>query len=412
MASPPKASASRDRRPTLVVGFDFGTHSTKILLRMRGEKKAYCIQPAESTEGYPSFAFPSLVRLFEGNLYFGDKAASGAGGRLFRSLKVRLLTAQQPERLSADILVAAYLAWLFGKLRNFVNRQFGDADIRINLAAPMDHLEIIELKDRYLRIVNAAWTIVLDECSTDIRQGVNLAKARHKIEPLLAAAVPDREERLYDVLPETIAPVVSMSLDPRMSPGYYMVIDMGAGTTEASICWVGTVGTADLVTCYHDETRMIGVNDFDVADALDGYDHVNAVNELHRELTSMHRRVWASGYKKDAPNHLTRKRWKELKVVLAGGGTVRSDVYESISETNPIYPWLPAETLYKVQRHRPTDLVGIDELEGDAGMLAVAHGLTLERMKWPIWFAPGEVETQQISEVVAKPDAYWYVAGK
>src|SRR5262249_13341602 len=45
------------------LGLDFGTHSTKVILRTRNDSKALVLSLDEPAPGYPDFAAPSLVRL-------------------------------------------------------------------------------------------------------------------------------------------------------------------------------------------------------------------------------------------------------------------------------------------------------------------------------------------------------------
>lgn len=80
----------QDTRP-VVIGLDFGTYSTKVVVRIRGEKKSRVLVFDEPAAGYPSFVSPSLVRMIDGRLFFGRLASQKTGGTLFRSLKVSLL---------------------------------------------------------------------------------------------------------------------------------------------------------------------------------------------------------------------------------------------------------------------------------------------------------------------------------
>jgi len=103
------------------VGLDFGTYSTKILIRPRGEEKAELVQIEPSTEGYPWFASPSVVRVVDNTVFFGGLALEKSGGFLYRSLKVRLLesikqTAPTDSKchggITPDVFVAGYLSWV------------------------------------------------------------------------------------------------------------------------------------------------------------------------------------------------------------------------------------------------------------------------------------------------------------
>ncbi len=96
----PKPPQSRGR--TIIIGLDFGTSSTKILVRWRGDKKATIVQIDNPAEDYPWFASPSLVRLSKGKLFFGKCACIQSGGTLYRSLKVQLLPPVTGSRINRD----------------------------------------------------------------------------------------------------------------------------------------------------------------------------------------------------------------------------------------------------------------------------------------------------------------------
>jgi len=251
---------------TLIIGFDFGTHSTKVVVRERGQPGGSIAHFDEDAEGYPLHASPSLVRCVNDRLYFGTEALTRHGGKLFRSLKVSVLpqvehiVASFSDELDSPLLVAAYFGWAFEKLRQSLPTS-AEASVFMNLAAPMSHFESPELKNRYLQIIQAAWHLSFSSEATPLHQGIGVSSVAQLIAPLLKEPIIGPELRRFEVLPETIAPVVSLSLDPWMEPGMYMIIDTGAGTTEMSVFHAGESETDQKVLCYRDETMLLGGND-------------------------------------------------------------------------------------------------------------------------------------------------------
>lgn len=415
----------RSARKPVIIALDFGTHSTKILLRRRDEQKARIVAIDEPVDCYPWFASPSLVRLKDGHLYFGRTAVAENGGTLYRSLKVHLLPPSDHETVrdfpngpTPDFLVACYLAWVLHRIKCEL-ATLDNPPVFLNLAAPMNHIENEALKTRYLQIVQAAWISVMENESFAHQQGMSLLAWSQRIRPLLERNVPDLSERRFEVLPETVAPIVSLSLDPSMAPGMYMMVDMGAGTTEFSVDHVNERGADQKILCYEDESKLLGGDNFEWLDQLpceESGEVQSHQDELLRVLIKTHQRVWGIGYQKDAPNHCARDRWRRLTVLLAGGGTRRQEVRNAIQQANPLYPWPHQDTSYKTRSHYPTGIEFGRELtrtmRADIPLLAVAHGLSIERQKWPIVFSPGEIETQQPTDVIEAPPAFWYVEGK
>lgn len=386
---------ARGNRKTLVVGFDFGTHSSKVVCRERGRRHGRIMQFDQQADGYPLFASPSVIRQVRNKLYFGSQAFKTSGGTLYHSLKVSLLTdskplsAAPPEGLTVDWLVAAYLAWAFLRIRcSLVDS--GYTNIFLNVAAPMTHIENPKLKARYLSVVQAAWRLSFESHTHCIEQGLTVDKMERMLRSVLSAAIESTEARHFEVLPETIAPVVSLSLDPLMKPSVYAIVDMGAGTTEFAVFHAGVPGVDQMVLCYKDKTILLGGNELQMAEQSGDASQVKAiVDRIERE----YRQIWRNGYSVDAANELSKRRWKDLILVLSGGGTRHTAVDRRLRGANPVPRWPDHPTSFEVCRHVPATL----ELENpmsidDGSMFAVANGLAIERKKWPVVFEPHEIE--------------------
>ncbi len=422
-AKPPAAKPAPRQEPTpVILGLDFGTHSTKAMLRVRGSEKAEVLLLESSTDGYPWFAAPSLVRLVDGKLFFGKKATATLGGALYRSLKMRLLRLDDGRgdgRVpcsgpSPDLLVTCYLSWALANLRKQIDARYpyGAPRVFLNMAAPMNHFENEGLKTRYLRIIQAAWESVFGADLGPAQQGDSLGELWSRFGGVLDREVPDRSNRPFAVLPETVAPIVSLSLDPRMAPGMYMIVDMGAGTTEVSVNYVGERGADHKVLCYHDESVVLGGDNFEWIESCGTADRELEIKKTVQSLLCVSRRTWCTGYRKDAPNPAAHARWREFRVLLAGGGARHPEVERAIVADRPPFGYPVGEKLYHVGWHQPTDIVA-DAPHGAPNdllaLLSVAHGLSLPRQQWPDFFPPGEIEEQQAPEVVAMPPGYWYL---
>jgi len=408
----------------ITIGLDYGTFSTKIMVRKRNSETAEILAVDMPAEGYPWFASPSIVRIVDEKIYFGSEARKMKGGKIHRSLKMLLLSKKfsvfAPD--STDVLrgpfyITCYLTWLLIQLKRGIYQKYRNPWIKLNVGAPMKAVENNAIKEHYLRIVGAAWRASFEWDSFEAEQGMSLAKWRRRIGPLLSTNIADASERRYEVFPETIAPIVSLSRDPRMGPGMYQCVDMGAGTTEISINRVYGTGADQKVVCYFDETIKLGGDNFESIDTNERTDMHNAQisRDKHRDiLKNRFKKVWHFGHQKDARNHNARQIWKKLNVVLSGGATFRGDVSATIERSNPILNWEPPGSYYKCARHSPTgiecNLSDYDLTNDDRSLLAVAHGLTFERMQWPEIIPPGEVdELDDPNDGIEPPPPYWYL---
>jgi len=317
--------------------------------------------------------------------------------------------------------VVAYLSRILNRIKQQIDARYKYAPPRVflNMAAPMDHYENAGLKNRYLQIVQAAWHLVFGECPFPVKQGMLLKNIEQRLLPWLEREVPELAARPFEVLPETAAPIVSLSLDPRMGPGMYMIIDMGAGTTEVSVNHVGTRDAQQKVLCYCDESIVFGGDNLApfvnaaLADKLREKKEKEQ-EELVQRFVKFYKRVWAKGYKKDCANHATRPRWRQLTVLLTGGGARHPKIEKAICLHCPIYAFPNEEVRehYKIVWHKP---IGIGtpnrnghELGEDASLLSVAHGLSMHRRQWPVVFTPDEIDQQEPTEVAEKPLGHWY----
>lgn len=395
------------------LGLDFGTHSTKVVLRVRNiPNKALVLFLDEPGPDYPAFAAPSLVRLQAGKLFFGQRAAR-EGGELFNSLKVSLLppppvggwdVSDFPQGTTPDLLVAFYLSWILGRVKLAVGEARA-ARLSLNVAAPMDHVENQGLKERYLHVVHAAWQATIENLAPPVTQGADLARLSPVFKELLERSVPDPKHRRFEILPETLAPLASLFHDPKTKDGLYMVVDMGAGTTELSVSRVTARGDDGAMVCYSDKSVWLGGDQFrtnDLENAVNKRAHWLEEQRLKDELRQELRSVWYAGFGKDKDGcRRARYSWKELTVVLVGGGLRRQGIREVIDTSPPPKSIFLVDPIdYTVNWHTPAglefgagqpDFVPRDPMDSPA-YLAVAHGLSLERQKWPRFDPPREVD--------------------
>jgi hypothetical protein len=245
-----------------------------------------------------------------------------------------------------------------------------------------------------------------------VRQGEYLDSRGDRISKALTQEPLPQETRLFDVLPETVAPIVSLSTNPQMVPGTYIMVDAGAGTTEMSSNHVNEPGAEQKIACYWDKSIVLGGDDFQRCDELSCEDSRTIESE---RLIDIFRRTFKEtcwgGYNLDKDCVPARQRWKSVRVLLAGGASRRHEVRKYLSRALPIPPHLIGEVEYLVHWHVPANLIPkLDPL--DAALLAVAHGLSIERQKWPIYFQPREMGPLPPSPVPDCPEGYWYVGGK
>jgi|GEM_PF-2689021 len=397
-------------RGVLNVGFDFGTHSTKIVIRERDATNGRIVRIDQDHGDYTPGVSPSVIRIVNNRLWFGTTALTNTGGELLQSLKVAVVCElPTPIAKSVDIsnakLVALYMAWALQNLRRTIQKE-RYSRLLLNVSAPMQRIENVKLKKQYLRIVQSAWLLSAAPRAETIEQGMSVAKAVDLLNAVWTRPVEAEQQREFDILPETIAPVCSFSTDPAAEAGIHIILDMGAGSTEVSVLDVPEHGSGFRVLCYYDESRMFGGNDLEWARRTDDPNH--RMCEIHDKLATLYGRVWQMGYAKIQKEPAARARWMSLRLVLSGGGTLDPDVRTRLETENVINAWPDEETQRKVHRHVPNTLTQLPEMKkSDLSIFAVANGLAVDRAKFTSFDPPDSIPPMRPPPPEEKPIEYW-----
>lgn len=397
-------------RGVVNVGFDFGTHSTKIVIRERDATNGRIVRIDKDHGDYTPGVSPSVIRIVNNRLWFGTTALTSTGGELLKSLKVAVACElPTPVAKTTDIsnakLVALYMAWTLQNLRRTIQKE-RYSRILLNVSAPMQRIENAKLKNQYLRIVQSAWLLSAAPRAETIEQGIAVSKALDLLNAVWTRPVEPEQQREFDILPETIAPVCSFSTDPAAEAGIHVIIDIGAGSTEVSVLDVPEHGSGFRVLCYHDESRMFGGNDLELACRTDHPSH--RVSEIHQKLATLYAYVWQMGYAKIKNEKAARPRWMSLKLVLSGGGTLDPEVRARLEAENVINAWPEEETKRKVYRHVPNTLTPLPEMKkSDLSIFAVANGLAVDRAKFTSFDPPDSIPPMQAPPPEEKTIEYW-----
>jgi septal ring factor EnvC (AmiA/AmiB activator) len=396
-----------------IIGLDFGTHSTKVVVRRRSTvdvrtRKPWALILDEPAVGYARMATPSLVRLVGDRLLFGTEALRQQQGRLFRSLKTSLLPCSdengRPSDPMAPVLTAAYLAWILRRIADTIGGDPGKYTIAIG--APMNHEENATLKERYLHVVHAAFLGAFgdgDEHPIDFKKPVSLAEIEPRIRMWLERDLPAEGFRRFHVRPETLAPLVSLHRDPKhKKPGVYMIVDMGAGSTEISINQINDTGNPEpCVHCCDDQTARLGGDHFAANDEKNAFDGPACETEeriLVERFWTHYREVCLAGFQKVANEKPTTKAaWSHMSIVQVGGALRRCALEAKIGHLPPLREWLHDAT-HEVHWHAPSALdcwplkATMADIAESGPIFAVADGLSIHPW-WPEYRRPEEVET-------------------
>lgn len=227
------AGAGGDRE--LVLGVDFGTSSTKVVIGDRTMKTAYAV-PFLDTVGVGAYLLPS--RLGSSNGVFSlDKAPV-----TYRDLKLGMLA--EPGNEDRCICVCAYLALVIRAARSWLFTRYASQYQRASLlwslalGQPADQSTSSRSRGLFERLAQAAWALAEEpgEIDEDVSRrtwrAVNAGRRDADLEVL--------------VMPELAAQIhgfISSTHFDSKAANIYLMADVGAGTVDASVFRVHRTST-------------------------------------------------------------------------------------------------------------------------------------------------------------------------
>ncbi|HWR34386.1 MAG TPA: hypothetical protein VN622_00775 [Clostridia bacterium] len=300
---PPKTStqkvpSARQVSKQVVIGLDFGTSGTKVVVRDLGPNIARPFLFEQKLTDGPAYILPSVVFVRNERLYFGHiPAGGGSPSSTFRSFKIclvceagkiscrgcengngiltrgifRLPSEGAEVEVTATQLVAGFLAHAIGVVKRSLQEQFGPntrIDSWINMGAPVDHEEDSSLRDEFIRAL-----YIGERIRSSIHQGIGLREFLAIYQSAAQETVPPPEERTVFVHPETAVGLMSFIRSPQARDGLYALVDVGAGTTDISFCritrpvvtdagsWNSDI--SDVMAFYGASTTTIGSDEID-----------------------------------------------------------------------------------------------------------------------------------------------------
>lgn len=230
------------------LGLDFGTSSTKAVVKMQTVARAYAVPffPGIASEDQPYLA-PTC-------LWVGERGAVGfvasGGGGWVEELKVRLMEKpweRAPSWLGASIsarpsgLATAYVALtireVMGWFDKHVKPTLGTVDIHwaFNLGIPARDFDAIEIKEAFHAVARAGWHIAVEGGA------VTLDRAEKTVDDARANSFSPNgiDKEAVNVVPEVAAGVTAYVRSPQRQPGAHLFVDVGATTLDTSLFLLG-----------------------------------------------------------------------------------------------------------------------------------------------------------------------------
>lgn len=215
----------------LVIGLDFGTAFTKVII---GESRArYAIPFEQRVATRNPYLLPGVLTIgADGECHLGEVSNARA---YYSDLKLSLLA--QDRTVERCALVAAYLALVLRHVRAWFQSNLSDVYGRnrinwlVNVGLPSDPWHDWQLKELYKQIAWAAWELSV----APGRVTLDAAREAYRTYPQSNCNGESlRSPEQISVIPEVIAQITSYAKSPRREDDLHLLVDIGAGTVDVT----------------------------------------------------------------------------------------------------------------------------------------------------------------------------------
>jgi hypothetical protein len=428
----PSKNGDEDR--DMVIGLDFGTSSSKVTIRDQQARRSVAIKFG-SSDKLGDYLLPSKIFLSENFFHLNPK------GQEFSNLKIKAISSDPMEM---DILaLVAYMGLVVRHSRSYFfssgfSKSYNQQRFiwRLNVGIPARTALKFDCNERFVNISKAALL-----CSYGDTETISIEEAREALQNIskeltskyfvklpqeFQRAMQDTVDFFNDeavrIFPEIMAQIhgfVRSNLWNNESNPHILVIDVGAGTVDISLCdversylgeylytskacMVEGLGVSNLVKYRVDKvlkaSEILDKNNqtilfnclkliedinyggvkvpSNIDEMLEGIDFEKNLAKLHLDdnfIKLIRQTIWSKTVLKASensmPNDIT---WKPFPVFLCGGGS-RMDFYKQVVEPFVLRRDIKAQFDLK-KLPQPNDLFGIEAGE-EYDRLSVAYGL-------------------------------------
>lgn len=241
------------------VGFDFGTHQTKVCVENReGAELQYEFFKFKDSKGVEQYTLPSILGVDKKGLvrygYFSDETSCTRG--LFQSIKllvskqsgfdekiVRYFKQATFTKTSNDMSkmdAIHYSIWYISYILFDLEAKYGQ-DFAIQMGVPTDGERLNSQKQLAVRILLSAYRLVEDVFKNDKDVFLRTPIQQLKEKTIFIPYSEDMKEE-YNILvfPEAYACLMPLIKQNKIASGMSLMIDIGGGTTDISFFTINT----------------------------------------------------------------------------------------------------------------------------------------------------------------------------
>ena len=219
----------------ITVGFDFGTHQTKVCIESKGGVElSYTFMKYEVTDSKSYYTFPSIIGIGnDKHLYYGFMP-KGFQGDIVRYFKQGAFRGSSPDNSMTQELAIYYSIWYTAFILFDLEDIFGQNFV-IQMGAPTDSSHILIAKQIATRIIASAYKLVEDVFENDKQRflDADIDSLKNATE-IVKYTDSIKEEYGLFVFPEAYACLKPLISQKKIATGMSLMIDIGGGTTDIS----------------------------------------------------------------------------------------------------------------------------------------------------------------------------------
>ncbi len=348
--------ASDAKSKQIIIGFDFGTAYTKVVVY--GEGQRYAIPLKKDKVGIDKYLLPTCIYENSAGEFLLEKSIDYCISH--SDLKMHILDNTLDRATKQYIII--YIARVLQKTRDWVLNEKRDVfgsnrlEWEINIGLPTEKHSDETLKNTYHRLVSEAWYRSTDK---QLRGDDGKRGKDRELDSCLIKGVP-----------EFVAQVQTYYQSPQLQKGVHALVDAGAATTDTSVFIVHS--ESDKYPTLAKSVENLGVN-FLNQHRKKGCTDKKFTSKLQAQLNQ----VLHTAYKR-APRN---SEWDVKIPLMVCGGGARMSLYEKFYEQEFIHAVCKTHHGKKLQIH---SLPALDQLDipdispKDHDRLSVAHGLSFD----------------------------------
>lgn len=412
------------------LGIDYGTSTSKVVFRdygARGGEMAFVVV----RDG--SFRIPSRVCATAAEFVFGDNSRTSDESDIYESLKMQVAVEatgkggyyfgpvkELPSGFSALDLAVLTVWFLISEGYRAITAHLGGrmegTNVGMTMGVPMSFFRDPHLRSAFLTIARKAWALWRTEGL--IGPVLLIEKARRLLDKHSTDAsrsIPEYEIRDW-IRSEAEAAMWWPFQSPAIAAGPYAKIDIGAGTTHASLYRIyERDGIKAGLAFFGAVSVPVGMDRVDraIADsqslggdclALRGLEDTilrsdrearAALIPVQKEIYEAYRKSWIETFRKINPNPNQRQNvaeltaWHQHRIFVIGGGSLVSALVDAVR----VHPGTH-DTLTLAALEQPSDLVRADNSslkEAELPFVTVAYGLSNIGLSIPEALTPDQI---------------------